>query len=142
MKFTEIVKDLQKLEENKGKTILARCGVFMVAIGKDAIFLNKVFGLKLTCMRPRLCKVGIPLTSTFEYMELMEGLGYSYLIYDYDKSTKKLVLKYKFEGEENPETKNCTDCKKCQYYKEHGSYNNIDIFDLIEERKKYNNEQK
>ena len=45
MRFLEIVEKFQKLEENKGKVLLARCGVFMVAIGKDAIFLNKVLKL-------------------------------------------------------------------------------------------------
>ncbi len=29
MKFVEIVEKFQNLEENKGKVLLARCGVFM-----------------------------------------------------------------------------------------------------------------
>ena len=40
MKFLDAVEEFQKMEENKGKVLLARCGVFMVAIGKDAIFLQ------------------------------------------------------------------------------------------------------
>ena len=51
MKFVEIVEKFQNLEENKGKVLLARCGVFMVAIGKDAIFLNKVLKLNVTCIK-------------------------------------------------------------------------------------------
>ena len=42
MKFSEIVEKFQNLKENEGKVIFAICGAFMVAIGKDAIFLNKV----------------------------------------------------------------------------------------------------
>ena len=45
MRFLEMVEKFQKLEENKGKVLLVRCGVFMVAIGKDAIFLNNVLNI-------------------------------------------------------------------------------------------------
>ena len=62
MKFLEIVEEFQKLEENKGKVLLARCGVFMTAIGKDAIFLHKVLKLNVTCIKPGICKAGIPVS--------------------------------------------------------------------------------
>ena len=89
MKFVEIVEEFQKLEENKGKVLLARCGIFMVAIGKDAIFLNKVLKLNVTCIKPGICKAGIPVSHTFKYTDLMESMGYSYVIYDYDSKNKK-----------------------------------------------------
>ena len=38
MKFVQKVKELKK--ENKGKIVLVRCGIFVIATGKDAILLN------------------------------------------------------------------------------------------------------
>ena len=142
MKFVEIVENLQKLEENKGKVILARCGVFMVAIGKDAIFLNKVLKLNVTCIKPSICKAGIPVSHTLKYTDLMERMGYSYVIYDYDSKNKKFERKYSFEGINNPETSKCMDCKNCKYYKDHGSFDNIYIFDILEQREREKLEQK
>ena len=136
MKFLDAVEEFQKLEENKGKVLLARCGVFMVAIGKDAIFLNKVLKLNVTCMKTGICRVGIPVTHTLKYADLMEKMGYSYVIYDYDSKNKKFKKKFVFEGNDNPETAKCLDCKNCKYYKEHGSFDNVYIFDILEEREK------
>lgn len=82
MKFTDIVEELQKTEK---RIILARCGVFMVAIGRDALFLNKTFGLKLSCLKPGICKVGIPLNYIFRYLDELEELGYGYLLYEIGK---------------------------------------------------------
>ena len=56
MKFVEEVEKLQ--EENPGYLVLVKSGIFFVAIGKDAITLNETLGLKLTCMKKELCKVG------------------------------------------------------------------------------------
>ena len=49
MKFVQEIEKLQK--ENEGSIIIAKNGIFFVAIGKDAIILNEELGLKLTCMR-------------------------------------------------------------------------------------------
>lgn len=51
MKFLKVVKELQSKEENKEKIIIVKCGAFFVSIGKDAIILNKLFNLKLTCIK-------------------------------------------------------------------------------------------
>ena len=115
MKFANVVEEFQKLEENKGKVILARCGAFMVAIGKDAIFLHKVLKLKVTCLKTGVCKTGIPVTHTLKYTDLMEKMGYSYAIYDYDSKSKKFEQKYKFDGTPNPETDKCMDCKELTF---------------------------
>ena len=108
MKFTEMVEELQKLEENKGKVVLARCGAFMNAIGKDAIFLHKVLKLNVNCIKPNICKAGIPVTHTLKYVDLMEKMGYSCVVYDYD----------------------------------HGSFDNIYIFDILEQRERERLERK
>ena len=49
MKFVQEIEILQK--ENEGTIILAKNGIFFVAIGKDAIILNEELGLKLTCRK-------------------------------------------------------------------------------------------
>ena len=72
MKFTESLEEFQKLEENKGKVILAKCGIFMVAIGKDAVLLHKILGLNVTCLKSGVCKVGIPLTHMVLYINDIE----------------------------------------------------------------------
>ena len=119
MKFSEIVERLQNISENKGRVIFARCGVFMVAIGKDAVFLNKVLKLNVSCLKNGICKVGIPVTYTLKYTDLLEQMGYSYVIYDYDHKTKEFIRKYSFNGIFNPEISKCLDCKNCKYFKEH-----------------------
>ena len=141
MKFLKLIEELQAKEENKGKVVIARCGVFMTAIGKDAIFLNKVLGINLTCLKPGICKTGIPLNSIFKYMNSLENLGYAYSVYDYDKDTKNIVLKYTFNGAENIETNKCQECEKCKYYKKYGAINNMNIFELMDERNWRKNEE-
>ena len=136
MKFGKIVEQFQQMEENKGKVVLARCGVFMVAIGKDAIFLNKVLKLNVTCLKQGICKAGIPVSYTLKYTDLLEEMGYSYVIYDYDSKNKKFERKFSFDGNANPETAKCMDCKNCKYYKEHGYFDNVYIFDILEQRER------
>ena len=63
MKFIELLEQVKRLEENKRKIILAKCGAFFVAIGRDALILEQNVGLKLTCVRPKVCKIGIPANS-------------------------------------------------------------------------------
>ena len=48
MKYIDVLQKLQK--ENPEHIILMKNGIFFVAIGKDAIELNKQIGLQLTCM--------------------------------------------------------------------------------------------
>lgn len=123
MKF---VKRIEKIKlENKDKIVLARCGAFVVAIGNDVRILSKIFGLKETCLRRGLCKVGIPVTYTLKYLELIEDKGYSYILYDYSKETKELVEKYKYNGINKVEEIEL-DCKSCKNYKE----DFIDIFEI------------
>ena len=67
MKYTELVEKLQKQERNR--RIMVKCGAFIVALGKDAIILNKILGLKLSCQKDKLCKAGIPLQSVLKYID-------------------------------------------------------------------------
>ena len=115
MKFAQKVKELKK--ENKGKIVLVRCGIFVIATGEDAILLNQLYGLKVTCFEENVCKVGMPVSFILKYLELIEDEGYGYTLYDYEKDTKELVKQYEFEGKDNTETEKCKSCKECDYYK-------------------------
>ncbi len=134
MRFNQKVKELKKLEENKGKMVLIRCGIFVIATGEDAILLSKLYGLKVTCFEKDECKVGMPVSFLLKYLELIEDEGYGYVLYDYGKGTKELVVQYKFDGKENTEVRKCKICKECAYYKG-CSYSNISIYELLEKKK-------
>ena len=51
MKLSDEIEKLQ--EKNEGKIILIKSGIFFIAIGKDAVVLHDVLGLKTTCMKDR-----------------------------------------------------------------------------------------
>lgn len=136
MKFLKAVEQLQQNTENKGKIVIVRCGAFFVAIGKDALILNKILGFKVTCMRKNLCKVGIPINSILRYSEILENKGYSFLLYDYDKEKNEYTLKYSFIGKTAQEVNDCFECGQCQYNKYKTDYEEIDIFDLLKNRQK------
>lgn len=83
--FLNIVKDLERLQENQGHLILVRCGAFFVAIGANAVILSNELGLNTICMVKGICKVGIPLNSLYDYIKRLEQLNYSFVIYNYSK---------------------------------------------------------
>ena len=140
MRYLRKIEELKK--ENEDRILLARCGVFMIAIGKDAIFLSEKFGFKKTCFKKGVCRVGVPLTYTLKYLELLEHRGYSYVVYDYDKNTKELIEKYRYNGINKIEEIDFL-CKNCDRYKEK---NAIDIFELLkmkeEEKRKLEENKK
>lgn len=133
MKFGKRIEELKKI--NKDRIMLARCGVFVIAIGEDAKFLTQIFGFKLTCFKSGICKIGIPVTYTIKYLKMIEDKGYSYILYDYNKDTKDIEEKYKYDGINKIEIKNSIKCKECPYYIEHNGFDNIDIFKFLEKRK-------
>lgn len=139
MKFSEKIEEIKNKKENKGKIVLVRCGIFFIATGNDAILLNKLYGLKVTCFKENVCKVGVPVSFVFKYLDLIERDGYSYILYDYEKNTKQLISQYQYEGKLNTEEKSCKQCKECPSYKG-CTYSNINIYELLEQRK--GNQQK
>ena len=52
--FSTMLELLQ--EKNNQRVVLIKTGVFYIATGKDAIFLNKVLKLKCTCFSENVCK--------------------------------------------------------------------------------------
>ena len=89
----KMVEEMEKLQqENDGSIILVKNGIFFVAIGKDALTLHEKLGLKLTCMKPELCKVGFLVKNVEQYIEKLEKIGYSFILYV--KMTKIIQKKY------------------------------------------------
>ncbi len=115
MKFVQEVEKLQK--ENEGSIILAKNGIFFVAIGKDAITLHEELGLKLTCMRKELCKVGFLVKNVENYIAKLEKLGYSFILYVKDEKDELEEI-YRYKGKDTKETRNCLECKNCENRKE------------------------
>ena len=91
MGFSEMVEILQ--QRHKGVIVLCRNGNFYIAVGKDAIALNKKIGLKLTCMGPELCKAGFPVSAFEKYTKLLWDKKCNYMIYDFNNEKEELILK-------------------------------------------------
>lgn len=115
MKFVQEIEKLQK--ENEGTIILAKNGIFFVSIGKDAIILNEELGLKLTCMRKELCKVGFLVKNVEKYIEKLEEVGYSFILYVKNEKDELEEI-YRYKGKNNEKTKNCLECTRCANRKE------------------------
>ena len=79
MKLSDEIEKLQ--EKNEGKIILIKSGIFFIAIGKDAVVLHDVLGLKTTCMKDRICKVGFPVRNVEKYIRLLNENDLSFIIY-------------------------------------------------------------
>lgn len=58
MSFSNMLEVLQ--EKYDEKVIFVKSGVFYIATGRDAIFLNKELGLKCVCFKKQICKIGVP----------------------------------------------------------------------------------
>ena len=134
MKYIEIIQELQQKEPNK--IIIVQCGAFFVALGKDAIMLNKLLKLKITCQKNNLCKVGVPVTAIMKYIDLLEKEDYSFSIYDYTKNNSRIAKVYNFVGKDNTEKRNCLDCTKCKSYNPWRSMKEDDIYKILAERSK------
>ncbi|MDO5556569.1 MAG: hypothetical protein Q4G09_08320 [Clostridia bacterium] len=109
MKFHEVVEKVQS--ENPGYIVLIRSGIFFVAVGKDAIMLNKLFNFKLICFKEKTCKCGIPVSSMKNYIPKFKQTGYSFLIYDYTDGVCKNI--YRIDEKLHEEESSCMDCLKC-----------------------------
>ena len=97
MNFLEMVIRLQITYDEK--IILISCGAFYIAVGSDAVVLNKELGLKTTCAKTKICKVGVPKSSIDKYKEKLNELGYSYIILDYDKDKRELIKIFEVKGQ-------------------------------------------
>lgn len=125
MSFSQMMELLQIKE--KGRIVICNAGDFYVAIGKDAILLNKILGLKVTCFKTEVCKVGFPIQSLEKYTELLIKSRYSYIIFYFDKNKRELSIVESCKGKRlNEETEQKLNCYKCKhngrYYKKEDMY--------------------
>ncbi|MFR0823467.1 MAG: hypothetical protein ACLU84_04670 [Clostridia bacterium] len=119
MSFSTMLEILQ--ERNAEKIVLIKLGAFYIATGRDAILLHTKLGLKCTCFKENICKVGIPVKSIEKYIEKLEKIKYAYIVYAYDKENRQLEKKYYAEGRKNKiinRNCNCLDCKGMENYKD------------------------
>ena len=114
MTFTRLVELLQQKDE--GYIILANSGAFYVALGKDAILLNDILDLKLSCMNKKMCKVGFPKNSLNKYKKILKRLKYSYIVYDLDFVKYDINELERYEGQFKNEIKETQkDCYICKH---------------------------
>ncbi len=111
MGYSEMIEILQK--RHKEQIVLCRNGNFYIAIGKDAILLNKILGLKLTCMKPEICKVGFPQNALDKYTNLLLNKRYNYILYDFNSEKAELTIIQSFMGKYRNEEIMSNICYKC-----------------------------
>ena len=117
MSFSNMLEILQ--EKNKNLIVLIRLGVFYIATGKDAVFLNKELGLKCICYKNQICKIGIPENRIEYYLRKLEKVDIGYIVYHFDSKNDILIEKYKNKGRYHKETnknRNCLICRGIRCY--------------------------
>ena len=95
MEYIEMIEKLKQMYPNR--IVLMSCGAFYIAIGEDAVILNKKLNLKVSCVKKYMCKVGVPKSSIEKYIE---KLNYKYIVLDYDKERKEIIKK-SIQGEKD-----------------------------------------
>lgn len=148
MIFSEMLEILQ--ERNDGRMVFCNNGSFYIAIGRDAILLNKILDLKLTCMKEKMCKVGFPITAYDKYLGKLIKTGYGFTIFDFDSEKEELNIVVSCTGKRlNNEIKrnNCFNCEKNKNKKLDKYTKALAKFyrkedEFLEENKKINNGKK
>ena len=113
--------------KNKGVIILCNAGNFYLAVGKDAITLNEILDLKLSCFKPEVCNVGFPLIALEKYTNLIEEKDYSYIVYNFNRNSGELQIVKQYKGKNKvgleKQNVNCYICKhSTKYYKKDDIY--------------------
>jgi len=119
MSFSNMLEILQK--KNKDKIVLIKAGIFYIAVGKDAVFLNEQLKLKCVCFKEGICKVGIPESRLEYYLKKLEKLNLSYIVYQFNSEKEELIQKYENLGKghkEERKNRNCLTCKGIRNYGE------------------------
>lgn len=112
MSFSQMVKILR--EENKGKILFINAGMFYIAVEEDAILLNSKLKLKCTCFKEDICKVGIPINVIDKHLEKIEKLGYSYIVYNFNKELGIITVIKEFKGKPNKTIRKNINCILCK----------------------------
>ena len=113
MRLENLIEILQQKDE--GYIVLINSGAFYLARGRDAILLNKILDLRLTCMKANICKVGFPRNSLEKYKNIIKRKRYAYIIYNIDREKDRLEVIEKFNGKLKNEIKeDKRDCYICK----------------------------
>ena len=115
MGFSKMMELLQ--QKNKGKIVFCNTGNFYIAIGKDAVLLNNLIDLKLSCLKQEICKVGFPINALEKYTELIAEKEYSYIVYFFNQEKEELEIIMQYEGKYNNEIKEKVN-RKSKFYLE------------------------
>ena len=102
-------------------------GNFYVAIGKDAVLLNELIDIKVSCFKEEVCKVGFPIISLEKYTDKLEEKQYSYIVYYFDQKKETLEILKKYNGKKQNKIRieniNCYICSKnVNKYKKNDKY--------------------
>lgn len=102
--------------KNRGKIVFCNAGNFYLAIGKDAVLLNEIIGLQLTCLKPEMCKVGFPINALEKYTEKLVEKRYSYIVYYFNHQKEELEVIEEYKGDKTNKIEvnksNCYICSK------------------------------
>lgn len=125
MSFSKMMELLQI--KHKNKIVICNAGEFYIAIGKDAILLSNILNLKLTCLKPEVCKVGFPITALEKYTDLIYEQKYSFIVYYFNQKSNKLEILIDYNGKNKNEiflhNNNCYICSKgTKKYKQPDKY--------------------
>jgi len=111
MKIVDEIIEMQK--KSNGTVILIKSGVFYLAYGKDAIFLEEQIGLKCTCMKNGMCKVGFPVTSKEKFAEKMKKKDIPFKMYESGKDGELKIITQEDGKNKNTKTEMNKECSKC-----------------------------
>ena len=112
MSFSQMMEILKKKEN--GKMVIVQLGAFYVATEEDAVLLHDKLELKCSCFQNNSCKVGVPVNSLDKYLEKIDKLKYSYVVYDYDKENVELKEIRRKIGKQHKEKRKNINCLKCK----------------------------
>ena len=137
MSFSNMLEILQ--EKNKESIVLIKTGVFYIATGKDAVFLNHQLNLKCVCFKKQVCKVGIPENRIEYYLNKLEKINISYIVYHFDPKREILIEKYKNMGKYHNIIENNRNCLICKGIREYGEDKYLNaVRKLLEEENEKN----
>lgn len=143
MGFSKMIALLQI--KDKGNIILVNAGNFYIARGKDALCLNEILGLKLSCLETEICKVGFPINALEKYTKLIEKKDYSYIVYNYDNVFNKLEIVKRYNGKNKnilmDDRNNCYTCKNSvKMYRKADKYIQavLELYSSEEDLEKFN----
>lgn len=126
MDFIQMIQRLQLIYEYQ--LVMISCGAFYIAIVEDAIMLNELLGLKTTCAKNGICKVGVPKNSIEKYIDELDENLCGYVILEYDKNKREIIKKYEKNGKPKKINDFNKGCKTCEFY---GKYKETEYEEVL-----------